>query len=382
MYRLNPAQTELIAQARKLAEDSISPYAPNVDQDGRFPAEGIEALGAAGFMGLIIPTEYGGMGQPLRLAAAIVEEIAKCCGSSAMVYMMHLCGISCYLAEPEKFSAQLKAAAKGEHLSTLAFSEIGSRSHFWVPVSKTEYIDGTVTLNAEKSWVTAAGVADGLVSTAGAFEAEGAAVFLVKKDDPGVSVSGKWSGLGLRGNGSAPMIFKDLKLDPATRLIGENGKGIDIMLGKALPVFQVCQGAIGVGLAEAAVAATQAHLTGQSFQYSASKLADLPILRSRLAEMRIETDKARAYLSAVLDKMECGAADTMLHVLAVKVCSDETAVNVTDLGMRACGGAAFSKHLALERVFRDARAATVMAPTTDVLREFIGRVLVGLPLFS
>ena len=72
----------------------------------------------------------------------------------------------------------------------------------------------------------------------------------------------------------------------------------------------------------------------------------------------------------------------MLHVLALKASSGETAVTVTDLAMRSCGGAAFSKHLGLERNFRDARAAIVMAPTTDHLREFVGRILVGLPLFG
>ena len=98
--------------------------------------------------------------------------------------------------------------------------------------------------------------------------------------------------------------------------------------------------------------------------------------------MRMATDTARAYLAAALDKMESGAPDTLRHVLAVKAVSGETAVRVTDLALRTCGGAAFSKHLGLERVFRDARAAIVMAPTTDHLREFIGRTLVGLPLFG
>jgi alkylation response protein AidB-like acyl-CoA dehydrogenase len=72
----------------------------------------------------------------------------------------------------------------------------------------------------------------------------------------------------------------------------------------------------------------------------------------------------------------------MLGLLAVKASSAETAIQTTDLAMRSCGGAAFSRHLGLERVFRDARAAVVMSPTTDHLREFIGRTLCGMPMFG
>ena len=237
-------------------------------------------------------------------------------------------------------------------------------------------------LSAEKSWVTSAVEADSILASCGALGGEGVSVFAVMKGDPGLSVSGSWSSLGMRGNMSSPMRLDNVPLEVAGRLVGENGKGDEIMLGKALPIFQICQGAIGVGIAEAAFQAAQKHMTAHGFEHTGTKLSDLPNLRASLAEMRIETDKARAYLVATLDTVEAGAADAMLHLLAVKASSGETAVKVTDLAMRVCGGAAFSKHLGLERFFRDARAAIVMAPTTDHLREFIGRALVGLPVFG
>lgn len=381
MYRLTPEQESVVAKAKSAAV-TIAAHAADVDEKGRFPSESMKALADAGLWGLLVPAELGGLGQGLRTLAAVVDEIAQHCGSTAMVYMMHNCGVNCYLADPVKFDGVLRESAAGKHLSTLAFSEKGSRSNFWAPVSKAVAAGNGVKLSAEKSWVTSAGYADGLVSSCGSETGPGPAVYLVKKDDAGLTISGGWNGLGLRGNQSNPMTYTDIALDPATRLIGTDGKGDEIMLGKALPVFQICQGAIGVGLAEAAFAATQKHMTSQGFTHTGTKLLDLPNLRARLAEIRIETDKARAYLVATLDKLESGAADGMLHVLAVKASSGETAVHATDLAMRACGGAAFSKHLGIERAFRDARAAIVMAPTTDHLREFIGRVLVGLPLFG
>ncbi|HLK55744.1 MAG TPA: acyl-CoA dehydrogenase family protein, partial [Chthonomonadaceae bacterium] len=204
--------------------------------------------------------------------------------------------------------------------------------------------------------------------------------YLVLKSDPGLTASGPWDALGLRGNASAPMRLQDCTL-PASRALCPPGKGFDTMLGVVLPVFQLGNAAISVGICEAAVQATTSHLTGKRFEHLDSKLADLPNLRARLAKMRIETDRARAHLDSALTAVEAAAPNAMLLVLESKAAAAESALLVTDLGMQACGGAAFSKHLSLERNFRDARAASIMAPTTDVLHDFIGRALCGMELF-
>jgi isovaleryl-CoA dehydrogenase len=381
MYPLTDAQQALVTKARELARTRIAPHAAAVDEQGRFPAESMQALAENGFSGLLVPESLGGLGGDLVVLAAVVDELAQHCASTAMVFMMHTSAVNCYLADPAKFADVLRACAAGRHLGTLAFSETGSRSQFWAPVSQAVTENGGVRLSASKSWVTSAGLADGIVASCLA-PGGGASVYLVRKDDPGLTISGGWSSLGMRGNQSNPMKLENVALDNATRLIGTSGQGADIMLGKALPVFLVCQGAIGVGLAEACVEATRAHLTGHGFEHTGTRLADLPNLRASLARMRLETDKARAYLVAVLRKLGAGDPEAMRHALALKDSSSETAVTVADLAMRCCGGAAFSKHLGLERPFRDARAAIVMAPTTDHLREFTGRLLVGLPLFN
>lgn len=383
MYRLNEQQQAIADRATEISQGVISENANDVDEQARFPSEGMKALADAGFYGVMIPTELGGMGEGLRTLAAVVEQVAIGCPSTAMVYMMHCAGVSCYLADQEKFSDTLRACAKGQHLSTLAFSEKGSRSQFWAPVSKAESDgNGSAKLSAEKSWVTSAGYADGIVSSAGSIDGRGASVFMVAKDDAGVEITGGWNSLGMRGNQSNPMTYTDVKLDLSERLIGEDGKGSDIMLGAALPTFLVCQAAIGVGIAESAFRAAQKHVAATKFQHTGTRLMDLPNIRANLAQLKLETDKARAYLSSTIDKMENGDEDAMINVLSIKASSGETAVSVCDLAMRTCGGAAFSKHLGLERVFRDSRAAIVMAPTTDHLREFVGRLLVGLPLFD
>jgi len=136
-----------------------------------------------------------------------------------------------------------------------------------------------------------------------------------------------------------------------------------------------------VGLMEAAATKAAAHVSNTQLQHLGNSLADLPTIRAYVARMRIKTDMARALLLDTLDALENGRADTMLRILEVKAAAGETVTEVTDLAMRVCGGAAFRKEVGVERYFRDARAATVMAPTTDVLYDFIGKAACGLPLF-
>ena len=139
--------------------------------------------------------------------------------------------------------------------------------------------------------------------------------------------------------------------------------------------------AIALGIAEAAVQATTGHLTATRFEHMNNTLAELPTERARLAQMRIETDRARAHLGSVLDSLEAPGPMTQLLVLEAKAAATEAAVSVTDTAMRACGGAAFGGAYGLERLFRDARAPIVMAPTSDQAYDFIGRALCGLEVF-
>lgn len=385
MYRLDKEQQDLVDKIKALAEEHVRPHAGRVDEEGVFPQQAISALAEEGFLGLTVPVEYGGMGQSYRVACAALEVLGNACASTGMVYLMHLNGIACYEATPEvKAAAEaLRAAARGEHLSTLAWSEKGSGSHFWAPMSRALEENGSVKITAEKSWVTSANHAQGYVVSTGWAQGEErteSMLYLVLDSDPGFSVAGPWNGLGMRGNASAPMHLEEVTLDPG-RALSQPGKGLDVMLGVVLPRFQTGNAAVLVGIAEAAVQTVTRHLLGKRLEHLDMCLADDPTLRARLAQMRIETDRARAHLVSVLDSMENPGPATQLLVLEVKAAASEAALRVVDLGMRACGGSAFSKHLTLERHFRDARAPGVMAPTTDSAYEFIGRALCGMEVF-
>jgi alkylation response protein AidB-like acyl-CoA dehydrogenase len=136
------------------------------------------------------------------------------------------------------------------------------------------------------------------------------------------------------------------------------------------------------GTMEAATTKAAAHVAGTKFEYIGQALADLPTVRAYLARMRVRTDMCRALVGDALTALETGREDAMLRVLEVKAAAGEASTEVTELAMRVCGGAAFRKEVGIERHFRDARAATVMAPTTDVLYDFIGKAVCGLPLFG
>src|SRR6187399_1639954 len=164
MYRLNDEQQRIAATAAAIADRELAPRAAGVDRDAAFPKDSIAALGADGLLGLTVPASHGGLGQGHRTAAAVIDVLAQRCPSTAMIYLMHLCGVACYAAASDKTARLLEGAAAGRHLSTLAFSEKGSRSHFWAPVSRaTRSGNGALRISAQKSFVTSAGHADGYV---------------------------------------------------------------------------------------------------------------------------------------------------------------------------------------------------------------------------
>lgn len=363
----------------KIAADVVAANAAEVDRNGSFPSAAIDALRDAGLLGLISAESVGGMGHGPRAAVQVVERLARECGSTAMVVCMHYAGT----AVVEKFASESfrRDNAAGKHLLTLAFSEAGSRSHFWAPVSSaTKKADG-VHLDARKSWVTSASHCTAYVWSSQPVAADGAStIWLVPRDARGISIAGSFDGLGLRGNDSTPVGAEDVIVDESARL-GEDGAGLQVMLEVVLPIFNAMTSACAVGLMEGATQAACAHASGTKYQHLDSSLADLPTIRAYLARIRIATDQARCLLMDTIDAMENGREDVMLRVLECKAAAGESATAVLDTAMRVCGGAAFRKDVGVERRFRDGRAGTVMAPTTDQLYDFIGKAICGLPVF-
>jgi alkylation response protein AidB-like acyl-CoA dehydrogenase len=241
-----------------------------------------------------------------------------------------------------------------------------------------------VHISAKKSWVTSAGHAQSYIVSSLAPEGAGptdSTLYLVPSKSRGVSVVSAWDGMGLRANASAPVLLDDCEVASALQLT-EDGGGFAAMMNVILPLFNLGSAAVSLGLCRAAVKGTASHLNTAKFEHLGQSLGEaLPTLRQQLANMQLETDGLAARIDDLVDHLEHPRETTMLRVLESKAAAGDVAINVTSIAMRTCGGAAFSKHLNIERLFRDAHAGAVMAPTGDVLREFIGKAVLGLPLF-
>jgi alkylation response protein AidB-like acyl-CoA dehydrogenase len=369
----------------RVINEVVAPGAASVDASAGFPGKQVSALGAAGLLALTVPADLGGGGAGLREAADVVRELGSVCGSTAMVVTMHYSAVAALTAAGDKET--LTAIAGGAHLSTLALSETGSRSHFWAPLSTAVPAgDGqAVRLDAAKSWVTSAGHADSYVWSSRPLRGEAAAgpmtLWLVPAAVAGLSVTGTFDGLGLRGNSSAPMTADGVTV-PLSAMLGPDGGGLDLALAAVLPYFLICSAAMSAGLLRRLADETAAHLGRTRLEHLGISLAQQAGPRAQLARLRIEADRTWALVREALTAVESGREDAQLLVLEVKAAAGEAAADAADLALKAGGGAAFRKESVVERLFRDSRAARVMAPTTDALYDFIGRALLGLPLLG
>lgn len=365
---------------------TIRDGAERTDAEARFPDEAVAALADAGLLGVAVAERDGGIGGgPVELVEALTA-VAGACGSTAMVFLMHVAATQVVAAAPPPSHgrALVAALASGERLGTLAFSEQGSRSHFWAPVSQARRAEepGRVRIEADKSFVTSASHADVLIvstRSADATSPTDSDLYVVERTIPGVEVSGRFEGLGLRGNDSAPMRLA-VEVDEGARL-GDEKAGFGLMMQVVLPWFNLGNGAVSVGVARAALDAATAHVSATQLTHLDSKLADLPTVRAYVAKAWADLAAHDALLKETARRVTQPDEGTVLAVLAAKAACNEMALRVTDTALRVAGGAGFSKQVGIDRPFRDARAGFVMAPTADALYDFAGRALCGMELF-
>ena len=355
--------------------------AHQVDTEASFPADAVAALRSSGLLGLCLPEEVGGLGAGPQDLVEVTRSLAGACGSTAMIYLMHVsAAMTVAAAPPPGLPDLLPALATGDMLASLAFSEAGSRSHFWAPISKSRHNGAGVILDAGKSWVTSAGHADVYVVSTLNADADTVDIFAVPADTTGVSVSGDWRGMGFRGNASNPMHFA-VEV-PESHRIGPAGGGFDLMLQTVMPWFNLGNASVSIGLSQAAVDAAIRHTSAARLEHLDQSLSALPTIRAQLSKMSIDLACTRSYVEQSAGRLAQPADDTVLHVLSVKAAANDAALRITDAAMRVCGGAAFSKHLQVDRYFRDARAGSVMAPTADALYDFYGKAITGQPVFG
>lgn len=345
----------------------------------------MRAFAKAGLMGLQVPADLGGAGEGLVALSVVTETIARACPSSALCFGMHCVGTAVIAAKAtdrhrEKY---LKPIAQGRHITTLSLSESGSGAHIYLPRTRAVERDGAFIVDGEKQFTTNGGHADSyVVSVTPAGDAAQRGDFsclVVDADTPGLSWNAAWAGLGMRGNSSRGVTLTGAQV-PLENLLGEHGDQLWYVFEVVAPYFLMAMAGTYLGIAQAAVEATGTHLRARRFAHSGDALADADVLQHRFAEMWIAAEKTRALVREAALRGDAGHPEALPYILACKADAADTAVRLANEAMTLCGGMAYRENSRMAQMLRDARAGHVMAPTTDVLKLWLGRSLLGAPL--
>lgn len=384
-----PRLPELVERAGAIARDVLRPNAEREDREALWPAPGMRALAEAGLMALNAPTRVGGHGLGLEALVSVARVLARENPSAALCYAMHCVGTAVMAAKATDAQTRrfLEPIAAGRHITTLALSEPGSGSHFYIPETTLRREGDGYAVDGVKSFVTNGGHADSYVLSTVAVASDGPAaegafsVVLVEADAPGLSWRDPWSGFGMRGNSSRTADFHDVRV-PEENLLGEVGDQLWYMFEVVAPYFLSAMAGTYLGIAEAAVDAAAEHLGARRHAHTGELLGAHPTLSGELGRMWIQLESARQLVLSASRKADAGAEDSLPGVLACKVAASDAAVDLTGHAMTLMGGLGYGENSHLGRLLRDARASHVMAPTTHVLQMWLGRAMMGMPILG
>lgn len=372
----------LVALIKQIANEVITPHAATIDQEKCFPKEAFQAFRNTGLLGLMVPEEFGGLGGDLTDLVSVVEVIGESCGSTAMCFLMHSISAHVIASNPtnEVLRSLLRAIANGKKMGTLAFSETGTGAHFYNPEIKASLRRNHFLLNGRKSFVTNGDETNFLVVLTNASRPElGLNMVVVDSLAEGIRFDGSWEGIGLRGNNSIACEMNNVKV-PLDFLIGKEGDGMELIFNVVAPAFILGTAGVNSGLARGAYQATLEHAINRKYA-SGQSLAEIPAIQYYLAEMCCNVDTTSTFIHNAASKAVNGMETAMLHVMQSKLLACENANLVTNKAMQVCGGKGYSKALPVERYLRDSKASAVMAPTVEILKEWIGKTVAGIPLF-
>ena len=384
--RLPTRIRELQDVARQLTETHIAPRAAEVDARGEWPAHSMKALAEAGLMGLQVPAALGGHGQGLLALSVFTETIARACPSSALCFGMHCVGTAVIAAKATRHHEEryLRPIAQGRHITTLSLSESGSGSHFYLPRTRLTDQDDCFVVDGEKQFTTNGGHADSYVLSVAPAAGESPQsgdfrCLVLDADTAGVEWLQPWAGMGMRGNSSRGVRLTRASV-PKANLLGERGDQLWYMFEVVAPYFLMAMAGTYLGIAAAAVEATGLHLRTRRYAHSGESLADADVLQHRYASMWMAVEKTRGLVREAGARGDAGHPEALPYILACKADAGETAVQLANEAMTLCGGMAYRENSRVAQMLRDARASHVMAPTTELLKLWLGRSLLGVPL--
>ncbi len=377
--------TEVVERARRIAADVAEPLVPRTDA-GRWPEESLRALqGELG--GLVVPRADGGLGLGLRALAGVCEALGETCASTAICFGMHHVATAVIAAKATARQRKdfLAPIAAGEHLTTLALSEPGTGAQFWLPQTRLTADGDGWRVNGEKSFVTNGSHADSYVVSTVAADPDAPvgefSTVVVWADSPGLSWAGTWDGIGMRGNSSVAARLDDVPVE-RDGLLGTPGDQIWYVFEVVAPYFLVAMAGTYLGVAQAALAEATRHLKQRRHAHTGRRLSGEPVLQHRLGVLWAQVQATRRLVYWAAEEGDRAGADALPALAAAKAQVADCAVEVANEAMTLVGGIGYRERSPLERHLRDARAAHVMSPTTDILRTWTGRALLDVPLLG
>jgi alkylation response protein AidB-like acyl-CoA dehydrogenase len=388
---LTPQQRDLIERASRLGREKFAPRAARHDREASFPIENFRDLADAGLLAICVPKAHGGEGADFTTYVMVAAEIGRWCGSTALSYNMHVCSCmwSGFIADAldmtpaqradhERIRAVHYARIVGEgRIYAQPFSEGGAAAAGKAPWGTlAAKVDGGYVVNGRKIFASLSGAADyyGVLCTldrAGA-TLKDSMYLAVPADAPGVTVSGEWDPLGMRGTVSRTLTFQDVFVPDDARLMPE---GLYAQAAARFPHMFATLSPTYMGIAQAAYDFTVQYLRGEVPGTPPVKRRMYPTKQVAVAEMRIKLEATRAlFLQNARDARVDPDKDTRMRLLAAHYTIMENANDICRLAIRTCGGQSMLKSLPLERLYRDSRCGSLMLPwTAELCIDRLGR---------
>ena len=385
---LTDDQTEILKAVRQFVEKEILPVATELEHKDEYPTDIVEGLKELGLFGLMIPEEYGGLGESLLTYALAVEEIARGWMSVSGIINTHF--IVAYMllqhGTEEQKQKYLPRMAAGEVRGAFSMSEPGCGSD--VAAIKTKAVkgdDGGYSITGQKMWLTNGGSANLVAVLVKTDEGPGAqgsvyknmTTFLVEKEEgfgetaQGVTIPGKIEKMGYKGVDTTEMVLEGHRISADQILGGEPGKGFYQMMD-GVEVGRVNVAARGCGVANRAFELGVTY--AQQRETFGKKIAEHQAVLFRLAEMATKIEAAHQMMVRAARKKDAGARNDLEAGMA-KYLASEYCSQVVEDSFRIHGGYGFSKEYEIERLYREAPMLLIGEGTADIQRMIIGRRL-------
>lgn len=377
-FELTKQQKMAQKTARAFAVQELAPGAQERDEKMEFPAGALKKLGALGFMGISIPGQYGGCGLDSISYVLIIEELARCCASTAIIVSVHnsVCAYPIYLlGNDAQKSSYLADLATGKKLGAFALTEPNAGSDPSSLETMAERQSDYYVLNGTKTFITSGSTADIVIvmaCTDRAKRGKGITAFIVEKGRKGFSVGAKENKLGIRASDTCELIFENCAV-PAGNVLGDPGSGLSAALN-SLVFGRVGVGAQALGVARCALE--------ESIRYSKARkqfgktLADFQAVQWMIADMATEIEAARhlIFKAAMLkDRNKPFAAEASM----AKLYASEVAMRAATKAVQIHGGYGCMKDYKVERCFRDAKVIEIYEGTSEIQRLIIARNIIS-----